>query len=267
MRIKERFEQLGKRKQIAYMPYLCLGDPDQETSIRFARELCNTADLLEVGFPFSDPIADGPTLHMAATRALKAGATTGRCFQLIKEIRRHTQIPIIAMVYYNLVFAQGIPEFLKKLSSSGANGIIVPDLPIQDAGELRCIAEDEGIDTIFIATPSTRPERLKEILRATRGFLYLLASEGTTGARENFDVRIVETIKTIKSISNIPIAAGFGISNGAQAANLRNAGVDGIIIGSRIADIYASQLPDKEKAIKGIAEFSREMKRAITGVL
>ena len=259
MRIKERFEQLRKREQMAYMPYLCLGDPDQETSIRFARELCNTADLLEVGFPFSDPIADGPTLQIAATRALKAGATTDKCFQLIKEIRRHTQIPIIAMAYYNLVFAQGMQEFLKKLSSSGADGIIVPDLPVEDAGELKRIAEAEGIDTIFIATPGTKPERLKEILVATTGFLYLLASEGTTGARENFDERIVETIKTIKSISDIPIAAGFGISNQAQAANLRNAGVDGIIIGSRIADIYSSQLPDKKRAIQGIGEFSREL--------
>ena len=178
---------------------------------------------------------------------------------MIKEIRRHTQIPIIAMAYYNLVFAQGMHAFLKKLSSSGADGVIVPDLPIEEAGEMRRIAETEGIDTIFLATPSTKPERLKEILVATRGFLYLLASEGTTGARENFDERVVETIKTIKSMSNIPIAAGFGISNAAQAANLRNAGADGIIIGSRIADIYTSQLPDKEKAIQGIGEFSRKL--------
>ena len=260
MRISETFEQLMSRKEMAYMPYLCIGDPDRETSIELAKELCKSADLIEIGIPFSDPIADGPVLHAAATRALKAGMTTGKAFECIKEIRSSTRIPIVVMTYANIALNPSITSFVKNLSLSGADGILLPDLPIEEAAEMKKSARENGLATIFMATPGTSDARLKRILDATEGYVYLTAVEGTTGARQRLDSRVADTIKRARRISDIPVAVGFGISGREQAKAMKSAGADGAIVGSRIAELYAAA--GKEDAIKKVREFSIGIKQA-----
>ncbi len=259
MRISETFEQLKKKNEMAYMPYLCLGDPDRQTSIKMARELCRTADLLELGIPFSDPIADGPVLHAAATRALKAGMTTGKALEYIKEIRSSTRTPIVVMTYCNIALNPSIGAFIENLASSGADGLILPDLPIEEAAELKKSARKHGIATIFMATPSTKEARLEKILDATEGYLYLTATEGTTGARERLDGRISDTIQRAKAISDTPVAVGFGISTVEQARAMKNAGADGVIIGSKLCELYLQE-SRKDTALEKLRDFSLGIK-------
>jgi len=259
MGISETFERLKRKNEMAYMPYLCLGDPDRQTSIKMAKELCKSADLIELGLPFSDPIADGPVLHAAATRALKAGMTTGKAFECIKEIRSSTRIPIVVMTYCNIALNPSIGAFIENLASSGADGLILPDLPIEEAEEMKKSAREHGIALIFMATSSTKQARLEKILDATEGCLYLTATEGTTGARERLDGRISDTLKRIRAISGIPVAVGFGISSKEQAIALKSAGADGVIIGSRIAELY-TQESGKDAALERLHKLSLGIK-------
>jgi tryptophan synthase alpha chain len=247
MKISETFERLRSKNELAYMPYLCLGDPDKETSIELAKELCKSAD--------------GPVLHAAATRALNAGMTTDNAFECIKEIRSSTNIPIVAMTYANIAMNPSISSFMEHLASSGANGILLPDLPMEESAELKKSARENGVATIFMATPGTTAARLRKILDATEGYLYLTAIEGTTGARQTLDPRVADAIKRIRTISNIPVAVGFGISGREQAKAMKSAGADGAIVGSRIAEIYTAA-SGKEDAIKKVREFSRDIKQA-----
>ncbi len=264
-RIRKMF---SKSRGAAFMPYICCGDPDALFTVRLARALCeNGADAIEFGIPFSDPIADGKTIQEASTRALAAGMTPQKALGAIKRIRSEgIEAPIIAMTYYNIIYAAGQGEFLKSLKQAGADGLIVPDVPLEESAGLAKSCRKAGIDLVFLVTPNTASARIAKIASRGRGFLYAVSVLGTTGARKSVSR---EAIKLVKRASGhgLPVAAGFGISKPAHAREFASAGAKGIIVGSAIVDIYSRHISgrgriDSAKALAGIAKYAREMKAA-----
>ncbi|MDI6724767.1 MAG: tryptophan synthase subunit alpha [Methanobacterium sp.] len=257
------FNRLKARKEGALIPFIVAGDPDFETSIKIVKTFVeNGADALEIGFPFSDPVADGPTVQLADIRALNSGMTTKRGFEFIRSVRKFTDIPIGILTYYNLIYKMGLDEFYKTAKESGANAILAADLPPEEAKDALEVAEKHGVQQIFMAAQTTSNERLQEILEMCSGFLYVVAVMGITGARDELKISTVELIERIKAHSEIPIAVGFGISRPEHVREVITAGADGAIVASAILNIITENLNNKEKVLQKIGKFCKELKEA-----
>ena len=213
----------------AFIAFLTAGDPDFETSLECFRAVVRGgADLIEVGIPFSDPIAEGPVIQEADIRALSSGMTTDKVFDLVKELRKETDIPIVFMSYINPIFHYGADKFFKKAAEAGADGAIVPDMPYEEKGELLETAEKYGLDIISMIAP-TSDQRIKMIAEEAKGFIYVVSSLGVTGVRSEINTDIGSMVKVIKENTDVPAAIGFGISTPEQAKKM--AGVaDGVIV-------------------------------------
>ncbi|TAN38588.1 MAG: tryptophan synthase subunit alpha, partial [Candidatus Methanoperedens sp.] len=212
------------------------------------------ADIIELGLPFSDPTADGPTIQAGIERALDGGMTPDVYFKTVGSLRVH--IPLVVMTYYNIIFKRGLEKFVKDCAASGISGIIVPDLPPEESGELAGFCRKHDVDLIFLVAPTTTGERIKRILAEGKGFIYLVARLGVTGARADVAGSTSELIKRVKTAT--PKVVGFGISNGKQASEIIRAGADGVIVGSAFVDIIASgnDVPARLEAL------ARELKGA-----
>jgi tryptophan synthase alpha chain len=223
----------GAHGRAALMPYLMAGFPSREESIAIG-EACvhGGADLLELGVPYSDPLADGPVIHEAGTRALAAGASVGGALEVARALA--PSVPVVLMCYANMVFAPGLEAFLERLARSGACGLIVPDLPLEEAGEVREACETLDLALVPLVAPTTPPERLREIGAGARGFLYTVSVVGTTGERVAMQEHIAEVIARAKASTEVPVALGFGISTPEQAREAADAGADGVIVGTRL---------------------------------
>jgi len=233
MRISEKFEELRSRSESALIPYISVGDPNSEETIKIAEELIEAgADIIEFGLPFSDPIADGPTIQAASQRALEKGMNTDEYFKTVKKIPN--TIPKVCMTYYNLLVQYGIDKFCKKCLDAGISGLIIPDLPIEESAELMKITDNRKIDLIYIVSPKTSGKRLERICRDGRGFIYLQSVLGVTGAREEISSKVFEKLKDIRRFTDLPVAIGFGVSKPEQVRNLVIGGFDGVIVGSAI---------------------------------
>jgi tryptophan synthase alpha chain len=252
------------RERPAYIAYVVAGDPDPDTSVAIAKELvAGGADILELGMPFSDPVADGPTIQRAGGRALAAGMTPDQLFAIIREIRSGSPVPIVIMTYFNIVYQRGVDRFYEEAAAAGADGVLIVDLPPEEAGGALAAAGRHGLDQIFLVAPTTSLTRLREIAARGTGYLYLVSVLGVTGARREVSQEVVPLIKRTRECSDLPLCIGFGISGPEQAALFADAGADGIIIGSAIVDIIEKNLGDREAIRTGVAEFSR----GITGAL
>lgn len=257
------FERVKKKNEGAFVPFVVAGDPDFQTSLEIIREFVeNGADALEIGFAFSDPVADGSTVQAADIRALNAGMTTKRGFKFIKKIREFTSIPIGLLVYYNLIYKMGIDEFYKKAKESGINGILAADLPPEEANEAVYAARRHGIDQIFMVAQTTSNERLEHIAKMSSGFLYVVSIIGVTGARSELEFSTVDLIKRVKNHSTLPICVGFGISKPEHVREIIRTGADGAIVASAILDMITQNLQDKEIMKKKIGKYCRKMKEA-----
>lgn len=265
-KIGKIFHELKTRNEAAFMPYVACGDPTQDFTVELANTLIkNGADLLEFGIPFSDPIADGPTIQNASVRAIKAGMHPLLAFEVASKIRKQDpHIPIVVMTYYNLVIHGGLEIFISKMEDMDLDGLIVPDLPIDESAELEQLAHKHSIDLVHLVSPRTSDSRIKEITSRTSGFVYLVSVEGTTGARESVEDRALDLIRRVNSISSgrIPLAMGFGISKPEHVKSIVRAGADGVIVASKIIDLYSKKIDDPRKQLDEIAEFSRNMKAA-----
>ncbi|MBN1528446.1 MAG: tryptophan synthase subunit alpha [Thermoleophilaceae bacterium] len=229
-RIASAFAGHGKRA--ALMPYLMGGFPDQEASLAAAEAAADAgADLIELGIPFSDPLADGPVIHDAATRALAAGATPYGVLTVCERLAE--RLPVVLMVYANAVLAAGVEAFALRAASAGAAGLIVPDMPHDESGELRAACDAEGIALVPLVAPTSTPERIAEIGADARGFVYAVSLTGTTGERDSVAEGLAEMVARIRDAAQVPVAVGFGISTGAQARAVAEI-ADGVIVGSRI---------------------------------
>jgi tryptophan synthase alpha chain len=260
---QEMFERVKNKNEGAFIPFIVAGDPDFDTSLEIVKTFVeNGADALEVGFAFSDPVADGPTVQEADLRALNAGMTTARGFEFISRIREFTSIPIGILVYYNLIYQMGLDEFYKAAHENGVNAVLAADLPPEEANDAFATSNKYEIQQIFMAAQTTSNERLQKISQLCAGFLYVVAVMGVTGARGDLETSTVELIKRARNHTNLPLSVGFGISKPGHVANVINAGADGVIVASAILDIVTRNLQNKEVMKDKIGTFCRQLKEA-----
>ncbi len=259
----EMFRAVKDRGEGAFIPFTVAGDPDFERSVEIVRQYVdNGADALEIGFPFSDPVADGPSVQAADIRSLKSGMTTEKCFEFIERIREFTSIPIGILVYYNLMYKMGLGKFYRKARISGVNGILAADLPPEEAEDAVVMAQENNIDQIFMVAQTTSSERIKEIVTKCSGFLYVVAVMGVTGARSDVNQSTVDLIKHVKNVTELPLAVGFGISKPEHVKNVIESGSDGVIVASAIIDIITHNLSDMDGANNKIGRFCHELKQS-----
>ena len=233
-RIEKVFKKLKAQNKKAFIPYIMAGDPSLEKTeeIVLMFEECG-ADIVELGVPFTDPLADGPTIQRAAERALKNGVTLKKVIALVKDLRQKTKIPLVLMTYYNPVFKYGEERFIADAKDAGVDGVIIPDLPPDEAGEFTRLAKNAAIASIFLLAPTSTEDRIKKVARASTGFIYYVSITGITGAQLLLDGSIEKSINGIRRITDKPVAVGFGVSTPDEAKAV--AGVsDGVIIGSAI---------------------------------
>jgi tryptophan synthase alpha chain len=240
---EKQFLEVKKENRCAFMPFVVAGDPNFKASVKIATRLGQIADFLEIGFPYSDPLADGPTIQAADNRALQAGVTTAKVFKLIKNIRKQISIPITVLVYANLVLQYGANKFYRDARRAGINGVLIPDAPAEEAAPFVRAAKQHGICPIFLVTQTTTKVRLKKILKYAQGYLYLVSVLGVTGSRKTFSQETTGLIKRVKTQTRLPLAVGFGISQPRQAKEFYRAGADGAIVGSAIIDMIAKHQP------------------------
>jgi tryptophan synthase alpha chain len=230
-RIANAFANHGKRA--ALMPYVMAGFPTVEESARIGEACIGAgADVIELGMPYSDPLADGPVIHDAGTKALAAGVSVGGVLEVARALS--PSVPVVLMCYANMVFAPGAEAFLDRLAQSGACGLIVPDLPHGEAPEVREACIERGIALVPLVAPTTPPERMAAIGAEAQGFIYAVSVVGTTGERQALGERFADVVGKAKASTEVPVALGFGISTPAQAAQAADAGADGVIVGTRL---------------------------------
>ncbi|WP_292370556.1 tryptophan synthase subunit alpha [Methanoregula sp. UBA64] len=262
-RIESVFEKKGKT---AFIGFTVAGDPDKETSVRIAKALVDGGtDILEFGVPFSDPVADGPTIQRADDRALAAGTTPDTIFEIVREVRAYSQVPIVFLTYYNTIYRRGIDTFYREAHEAGVDGILVADMPVEESGEVVAVAQKYGIDPIFLVTQTTSPERMDSIVRHARGYLYLVAVLGVTGARKEVAPEALALLRRVRPHTKLPLAIGFGISTPGHAKTCRDAGADGVIVGSAIVSIVEKNLRDPAAMENELRAYVAEMKTA-TGI-
>jgi tryptophan synthase alpha chain len=259
-RIASAFELARHESRAALMPYLMGGFPDQETASAVSEAYADAgADLIELGIPFSDPLADGPTIHAADTAALAAGATLESVLETCAAVG--SRIPVALMAYANMVLAKGVQEFAALAAGGGASGVIVPDLPLEEQGPIGEALDEQGIALIPLVAPTTPAERRAEICARARGFVYLVSTVGVTGERAQLPPELAELISAAKREASVPVAVGFGISTPEQAATVGEV-ADGIIIGTRLVREVA-EAPDRHAAVRGVTELLRATRDAL----
>jgi tryptophan synthase alpha chain len=257
-RIDQVFKRLKAKGEKALIPFITAGDPDLGTTKALALEMAvRGADLLELGIPFSDPLADGPTIQAASNRAVQAGVHLQEVLALAGEVRRETDIPLILMGYYNPILQYGLERTAKEAAALGVDGFIIPDLPPEEAGPWRVAAVKAGVATIFLAAPTSGAERIKHMARLTKGFLYYVSVTGITGARTELPPELAEALKEVRSLVKCPLAVGFGISTPEQVKWLAPY-VDGLVVGSAIVQRVA-RLKGPE-LIKEVGDFIAALK-------
>jgi tryptophan synthase alpha chain len=262
--ISDTFLELENKNEAALIAYVTVGDPNTKKTLRFVSALIEGGvDIVELGIPFSDPIADGPTIQNAVSRSLAGGCKPIDAFNVASSIRERHEIPLVAMTYFNPVFRMGIARFLTLGKKAGFSGLIIPDLPIEGSQSYRNACASKEVDTIFLAAPSTDESRLKRIASVTSGYLYLVSLYGVTGARNTLTQ---DSVKLVERCSNLlrdrlPFAVGFGISRPEQVRRLVRAGANGVIVGSAFVNIIAENIHNTPQASRKLQKLARTLKR------
>jgi len=255
-RIAAAFQEAREENRAALMPYMMAGYPDRGTSSAVAAAYAENADLIELGIPFSDPLADGPTIHAAATAALAGGASMDTAMEICEEIS--ARVPVVFMVYANMVLAHGGADaFAKRALAAGACGAIVPDLPLEEAEPVRAAFDDVGLALVPLVAPTTPAARRARICAAARGFVYVVSTVGTTGEREELPAELSDLVVATKAEAEVPVAVGFGIGTPEQAAQVGEI-ADGVIIGSRLV-----RAAGEADAAEAVGSFLRETRDAL----
>lgn len=249
MKISEKFRELKRKKEGALISYICTGDPTPQKTKEYVKALIRGGtDIIELGLPFSDLVADGPTIQAGIERALNAGMTPDLYFEVVASL--NVDIPIVAMTYYNIIFRRGHEKFCKDCVLSGISGIIVPDLPIEEAEELTFACKKNNIDLIFLVGPTTTKYRMEKILAMGSGFIYLITRPGVTGKRTVISNSTAQFIQKVGT--NVPKVVGFGISDREQVVEIMRAGAKGVVVGSAFVDIIAGK-GDVSKRLETLA--------------
>jgi tryptophan synthase alpha chain len=261
-KIGEAFAAARERRQAALMPYLMGGFPDAKGAVATANAYVDGgADLIELGIPFSDPLADGPVIHAAATAALGNGATLDSALEACEAVS--DRVPVVAMAYSNMILATGEDEFAGKLADAGAAGAIVPDLPLEEQGGVRAALGARDLALVPLVAPTTPEERRRRICESAEGFVYLVSTVGVTGEREQLPPELTGLIEAVRTEAEVPVAVGFGIATAEQAASVGGL-ADGVIIGSKLVRLL-QDAPDVEAGAKEITAFLTEVRTALGG--
>ena len=261
-RIHSTFSQLRVKKQKALIPYIMAGDPSLDVTEELVLEIERAgADIVELGVPFSDPIADGPVIQGAAQRSLKAGTSLTKIFRLVQTLRTRTQVPLVLMCYYNSILACGEKQFCHAAVEAGVDGVIVPDLPAEEGVGFRKMARTLALDVILLLAPTSTAERVGKAVKASKGFVYYVSLTGVTGAQLVQVSAIEEKVRKIRHASQLPVAVGFGISSPSEAAAVA-AIADGVIVGSALVKIIAKPA-EKSAVLNQVSAFVRDLKQAV----
>ncbi|MCX6767325.1 MAG: tryptophan synthase subunit alpha [Candidatus Micrarchaeota archaeon] len=256
--ISEKFKELRQRREAAFIPYVCGGDPDMKTCAKIIDAVEKHADIMEIGVPFSDPIADGPTIQKAGERALWAGATPRKIIELASIVSK----PVVLMTYYNIPFRYGLERFCSDAERFGVSGLICADLPPEEGGALEKACSGHGIDLIFLAAPTSPPERVRLVAGHSRGFVYVVSLKGITGEREALSTQAASVVRAVKKASSTPVAVGFGVSGPEQVRQLVSCGADGVIVGSAIVKRVEENLGKGKKMLEELDSFCSALKAA-----
>jgi tryptophan synthase alpha chain len=261
-RIAAKFRELRGRNESALIPYMVAGDPDLDVTAALVREFeARGADVIELGVPFSDPMADGPANQRAAQRGLKSGASLAAILSMVSELRKETEIPIILFGYYNPIFHYGCDKLCADAARAGIDALLVVDLPPEEAGELKTPARSNGLDLIYLLAPTTPIERARKVVRSASGFIYYVSVTGVTGARTALASDIEEHVNTLRSVTDLPIGVGFGISTPVQAAEVARFS-DAVVVGSAISLLIEAN-SDSADLVKTVGELIGSMKAAM----
>ncbi|HEY9633735.1 MAG TPA: tryptophan synthase subunit alpha [Coleofasciculaceae cyanobacterium] len=261
--VSDCFKSLRDRAQCALIPFITAGDPDLKTTAEALRVLDKSgADLIELGVPYSDPLADGPTIQAAATRALQKGVSLDNVLEMVKDVAPNVKAPLILFMYYNPILNRGIESFLKEIASAGVKGLVVPDLPLEEAESLLKLAAEIGIEVILLVAPTTPKERIEAIAHQSQGFIYLVSVTGVTGMRSQIESRVQDRLQQMRRVTTKPIGVGFGISQPEQAQQVKNWGADAVIVGTA----FVKRLADgtSTEGLSAIGEFCQQLKLAIS---
>ena len=259
--VDEKFYELKNNKKIALMPFIMAGDPNIEKTSEILLKLQeNGADLIELGIPYSDPLADGPIIQLSASRALKSGTTPKKVINLLESLKGELNIPIILFTYLNPLLCFGFEYFCELASNAGVSGLIIPDLPLEEAYKFSKIVSNHSMDLVLLVAPTTPFERMKKISNHTKGFTYLVSVTGVTGERNKMESRVENLIAKLKEINNNPIAVGFGISTPEHVNKVREWGADGVIIGSAFVKRISSS--SEKDVVNNVGKFCNDMRLA-----
>jgi len=262
-RIKNTFSRLKKKNETALIPYIMAGDPDLAATKQLILAMEKAGcDIIELGAPFSDPLADGPTIQKAAIRSLRNNTSIADVLGLVADVRKESKIPLILMTYYNLIFHYGEERFVHDAVAAGLDGIILPDLPPEEAGTLAPLAKKDGLDMIFLLAPTSTDERIKLVTKLSQGFVYYVSLTGVTGARTGLQQSIHESLTRIKTMTDKPVAVGFGISTPDQAAQVAQWGADGVIVGSALVKVIEENSGSADLVEKSAA-FVKALKQGV----
>jgi tryptophan synthase alpha chain len=261
--VSQCFESLRQKGQCALIPFITAGDPDLDTTAKALQVLDqNGADLIELGVPYSDPLADGPVIQAAATRALEKGTRLDAVLEMVTTVAPKIHSPIILFTYYNPILNRGIETFLKQIKTAGVQGLVVPDLPLEEADSLLKPASEIGIEVTLLVAPTSPKERINAIACQSQGFIYLVSVTGVTGMRQGLDKRVQELLQELRAVTDKPIGVGFGISEPEHAHQVKTWGADGAIVGSAFVKRLADGTP--EEGLSAIGQFCQSLKRALS---
>lgn len=261
-RIEKTFAALKKRGEAALIPFITAGDPDFGTTLAIMRALAaNGADCIELGIPFSDPTADGPTIQRSYERALKRPISLASVFHLLREFRRASEVPVILFGYFNPFFHFGLKQFVREAAAAGADGVLCVDLPPEESGELKNLTDAGRLDLIFLLSPTSGPDRLRLVAKKGRGFIYYVSVTGVTGARRSLDDKLRDQVARVRKVSSLPVGVGFGISTPQQAAWIAGF-ADAAVVGSALVQRIENAKTNAAKAERAGA-FVAQLKRAL----
>lgn len=261
--ISHCFKSLRDRRQCALITFITAGDPDLETTAEALRVLDRSgADIIELGVPYSDPLADGPVIQAAATRALQRGTRLDQVLEMVQTVIPTIKAPLILFTYYNPILNRGIDKFLKQLADSGVKGLVVPDLPLEESDKLLHSAAALGIDVILLVAPTSSKERIEAIALQSQGFIYLVSVTGVTGVRSELQLRVKDLLVDLRAVTDKPIGIGFGISGPDQVRQAMDWGADAVIVGSAFVKRLAEGKPSE--GLQAIEELCLSLKATIT---
>lgn len=262
-RLEARFQQLSAENRAALVTYVCAGDPDYETSLALLKHLPGAgADIIELGMPFSDPMADGPAIQAAALRALRGGQTQRKTLEMVRQFREHNDAtPVVLMGYYNPIHRYGALEFMRDASASGVDGLLIVDLPAEHDAELGPLSRQYGINMIRMATPTTDAQRLPKVLAQASGFLYYVSLNGVTGVGQADGAQVRDAIGAIRQQSALPVCVGFGVRTPQQAASFAR-DAEGVVVGSALVE-YIERAATGEKAVEAVLELTGQLAAAV----